>query len=681
MSQCCHVNVEVSESSAQEEQAQYRSLLLKSVVSIVVGSFFFLGPFTGLFPVLDGESVASHVFWPLSILIVASVIFYSGRHFYVGAYQSLKLHQANMDTLVTSGTFAAWFYSALVVTFGHFIPVSAHAVYLDTATLVIGFVLLGSALEMKARGQTNAAIEGLMALAPKTAVVVRAGEELSIAIDKIKVGDTIRLHPGDKVPVDGEVVEGDTAIDESMLTGEPLAVKKKCGDTVYTGTVNQKGSVLYRATHVGADTALSHIIETVQQAQRSKPKIGKLTDKIASIFAPIIIILALLTALVWMNFGPAPITAHVLLTSMAVLLISCPCALGLATPISIMLSVGRAAQHGIIVRNGDALQKARQLTTIVLDKTGTITEGKPSVTDMKALGGISDKQLMAYALSIEANSEHPLADAIVEHAQSLQAESMTVSGFEALSGLGVQATIQNETVLLGNRRLMDTQNISCVDVDATISAWMQAAKTPVFIAINGQLAGVLAIADSVKSDSKELIEKLQAMKLRVIMLTGDAKATAMAVATQVGIDYKDVIAEVMPSDKDQVIASLIDEGATVAMCGDGINDAAALARAHVGFAIGSGADVAIDSADMVLMTDSLAPVLTAISLSRATMRNIKQNLFGAFIYNICGIPIAAGILFPFFGVLLSPIVAGIAMAASSLTVVINANRLRWAKLS
>lgn len=678
MSSCCHEPS--AGQSADAEKAQYHKLIRQSLISIFVGAFYFFGPFSGLFPRLVSSSIGSEAFWIISLIIVGAVIVYSGRHFYIGAYHSFLQHQANMDTLVASGTLAAWLYSAIVIVFGQHLPQSAHAVYLDTATLVIGFVMLGAAMEMKARSQTNAAIEGLMALAPKTAVVVKDGQEHTVAIESLVVGDTLRLKPGDKIPVDGEVLDGETSIDESMLTGEPMPVKKQSGDALYTGTVNQQGALTYRATKVGADTALAHIIDTVQQAQRSKPQIGKLTDKIASVFAPLVLIIALLTALVWMNFGPPPVAAHVLVTAMAVLLIACPCALGLATPISIMIAVGKAALNGIIVRNGDALQKAKQLTTIVLDKTGTITEGKPSVTDMRLSEGYNEADVLAVLLALEKNSEHPLAQAVVDFTNEKQATAVAVTEFQALSGLGVQAQLGEQSLLLGNHRLMEQFNIASVDSDDTIKSWMQQAKTPVYLAVDGKLAAVLAIADAIKADSQQCIAQLQQQGLRVVMLTGDRFDTAIAVAKQVGIAHSDVVAEVMPADKDQVIADLISKGATVAMCGDGINDAAALARAHVGFAIGSGADVAIDSADMVLMQDSLQPVLTAIRLSHATMRNIKQNLFGAFIYNVCGIPIAAGVLFPMFGILLSPIVSGIAMAASSLTVVINANRLRWLKL-
>ncbi len=676
MSSCCEINNHPSDGEA--EKKQYRQLIYKSIVAIVVGAIFFIGPYLNIFPPID--STAGRWFWLISLVIVAAVIFYSGRHFYLGAYQSFLHHNANMDTLVASGTFAAWLYSAISIVFSDYLPVVAQAVYFDTACLVIGFVVLGTSMEMKARGQTNAAISRLMKLAPDTATVVRHGEDVVVPIEEIKVGDTVRLKPGDRVPVDGKVIEGETLIDESMLTGEPLPVKKTNGDDVVTGTVNQKGSVLFHATRVGADTALANIIETVQKAQRSKPAIGKLTDRIASVFAPLVIILALITAVFWLTFGPAPVIAHTLMTGIAVLLIACPCALGLATPISIMIAVGKAAEHGIIVRNGDALQKAKSLTAVVLDKTGTITEGKPSVTDVVAVSGFEGNQVLRYAASIEGSSEHPLGEAVVARAKELELKLLGVDQFESLSGLGVKAMVEDRQVLLGNFRFMQHSKVDCKAVESDVNDLMRAAKTPVYVAVDGQLAGLLAIADAVKEDSKQAIAELKNMGLRVVMLTGDSRITAAAVANQVGIDDKDIFAEVMPVDKDQAIEQLSEQGEIVAMCGDGINDAAALARADVGFAIGSGTDIAIESADMVLMSDSLSCVATAIKLSRATMRNIKQNLLGAFIYNTCGIPIAAGVFFPVFGILLSPIIAGIAMAASSLTVVINANRLRLVRL-
>jgi Cu+-exporting ATPase len=675
MSGCCHAK---EGQSAEEEKKAYHLLLMKSTVALVVGAFFFLGPFTGLFPGLS--ALSGEIFWVVALLVVACTILYSGRDFYLGAYSSFKNHQANMDTLVASGTFAAWLYSGIVIIFHHHIPVIAQGIYFDTACLVIGFVVLGSAMEMKARSQTNAAISQLMALAPSQAVVIRDGKEMVVAVADIQMGDTIRLKPGDKVPVDGQVIDGETYVDESMLTGEPLAVRKNAGSEIFTGTVNQSGAVLFQATRVGADTALANIIETVKKAQRSKPAIGRLTDKIASVFAPLVLILALLTALLWLNWGPPPVMAHVLMTAMAVLLIACPCALGLATPISIMIAVGRAASMGLIVRNGDALQQAARLTTVVLDKTGTITEGRPKVTDICVVDGVDASRLLQMAASIESQSEHPLATAICQKAKEAELGALPVTEFQAVTGQGVKAMVEGVSVLLGNERLLAQAKVDIASLQARKQQLAEQAKTPVYIAVNGQLLGLIAIADPVKSDAEKAIADMQKQGLRVVMLTGDSSATALAVAQSVGIPAEDVLAEVLPETKDQTIADLIAAGDIVAMVGDGINDAAALSRAHLGFAIGSGTDIAIDSADMVLMNGSLQGVVQAMALSRLTMKNIKQNLVGAFGYNVIGIPIAAGILFPWLGILLSPIISGIAMAASSLTVVANANRLRVQRL-
>jgi P-type Cu+ transporter len=675
LSSCCDHPVDRSEAA---EKKAYKALMRKSIVAIVIGAVYFMGPYFQLFPgffTTDGQ-----VFWWLSAVIVAATILYAGRQFYVGAWHAFFNHTANMDTLVTVGTFAAWVYSVIVTAFGAHLPQAARGVYFDTATLVIGFVVLGSAMEMRARSNTNAAISHLMALAPETAMVIRDGDDVWVSIEDLVVGDVVRLRPGDKVPVDGIVTEGLSTVDEAMLTGEPLAVSKSKDDELMSGTVNQKGTLLYRATHVGADTALANIISTVKKAQRSKPEIGRLTDKIASVFAPAVLIFALITAIIWMNFGPAPIAAHVLMTSIAVLLIACPCALGLATPISIMIAVGKAAQNGIIIRNGEALQTARKLTTIVLDKTGTITEGKPDLTDCFIQGEFTEADVLQCVASVEANSEHPLAMAIVTHATAKNIEKKAVINFESLSGRGACAQVDGRQVIIGNARLMEDIEVSLSSVSEALDTMVSAAKTPIFVVIDGVFAALMAVSDPIKEDSKAMILRLKKLKLRVMMLTGDNKTTALAVARAVGIDEADVVAEVLPQDKADVIEAQVYAGQTVAMVGDGINDAAALARSHVGFAIGSGTDIAIESADMVLISGSLDGVVKAIMLSRTTMRNIKQNLLGAFLYNICGIPIAAGILFPFFGVLLSPIIAGIAMAASSLTVVMNANRLRLIKM-
>lgn len=649
----------------------------QSLVALVIGAFYFLTPFTDLLP--GFILISGKIFWIISLVLTGGVIIYSGRDFYLGAYRAFLNHTANMDTLVAMGTGAAWIYSAAVILFHQHIPASAEGIYFDTACLVIGFVVLGAAMEMKARSQTSAAITDLLSLSPSTATVVKEGNEQEVPIAEIQVGDMLRLKPGDKVAVDGRVFSGDTYIDESMLTGEPMPVKKVGGADLYAGTVNQLGSVLFQASRVGSDTALSHIIETVKKAQHSKPSIARLVDKISSIFSPLVMIIALLTGFVWLNWGPPPVAVHVLVTMMAVLLIACPCALGLATPISIMIAVGRAARMGLIVRQGEALQQAGRLTAVVLDKTGTITVGKPTVTEVVVVEGMKEHRLLQIASAIEQSSEHPLARAICEKARSESLSFVSASDFSAIAGHGVSARVEGEIYFLGNSRLMQREHLDLSPLQEALKRCTQSAKTPIFIATETKVLGLIAVTDPIKKEAIGAIAALKAKGLRIALLTGDHAGTAQQVANQVGISPERVYSEVLPQDKDRVIAQLIEEGEVVAMVGDGINDAAALSRAHLGFAMGAGTDIAIESADMVLMNDSLWGVVRAIELSQLTMRNIKQNLVGAFIYNVLGIPIAAGILYPWLGILLSPILSGIAMAASSLTVVTNANRLRWIK--
>ncbi|MEJ2257161.1 MAG: copper-translocating P-type ATPase, partial [Woeseiaceae bacterium] len=555
---------------------------------------------------------------------------------------------------------------------------TARHAYFEAAAIIIALISLGSALEMRARGKTSEAIKRLIGLQPKTARVIRNGEEQDIPIEEVVLEDTLRVRPGERVAVDGEIIEGGSSIDESMLTGEPVPVTKKQGDDVAAGTINKSGTFLFTARRVGKDTALARIIEMVRTAQASKPAIGRLVDRVSAVFVPTVMIIAVITFLAWYNFGPAgENVTFAVVTAITVLIIACPCALGLATPISIMIGVGKAAEFGILIRNGDALQQAGKLDTIVLDKTGTVTEGHPSVTDTETADGWSQEALLGWAASLEQASEHPLAGAVVAAARERGVELPDVSGFDAIAGHGVEATIEGKTVVLGSRKLMADRNVDITGLDETARRLADTAKTPVYVAVDGQAAGIIGVADAIKEDSKEAIAKLRKAGLRVVLLTGDNQATADAVAREVGID--DVLAEVLPGDKADKVVALQDAGERVGMVGDGINDAPALARADVGFAIGTGTDVAIESSDITLMHGSLQGVVDAIHVSRATVRNIKQNLFGAFVYNSLGIPVAAGALYGVLGVLLNPMIAGAAMAMSSLTVVSNANRLRLIK--
>ncbi|MFT7417806.1 MAG: Cu+-exporting ATPase, partial [Glaciecola sp.] len=610
-------------------------------------------------------------------LATLGVMIFSGKHFYIGAWNSFKNHSANMDTLIALGTGTAWLYSMVVVAVPALLPEMARHVYFEATAMIIGLINLGLALEVKARGKTSEAIKRLIGLQSKTARVIRDGKDIDIPIENVLLNDSVRVRPGEKISVDGLVTEGHTAVDESMLTGEPMPVEKVEGDKVVAGTINKSGSIVFKATRVGKDTALAQIINMVKRAQNSKPPIGRLADIIAAYFVPVIMIIAVLSALAWLNFGPAPSIAFAMVSATTVLIIACPCALGLATPMSVMVGVGKAAEAGVLIRNGEALQTASKITTMILDKTGTITEGAPKVTDVLLANKLTREQVLMLAASIEAGSEHPLAMAIVESAKEQGIEPQKVTDFASIAGQGVAAALDNSALLFGNEKLMTERGINIAAFLDKAQAFAEEAKTPMYFAVNGELAAVIAVADPIKSDSINAIKRLQNNGIRIVMLTGDNRLTAKAIAEKVGIS--EYVAEVMPEDKAKKVAELQKEGEIVGMTGDGINDAPALAHANVGFAIGTGTDVAIESADITLMRGSLHGLADAIAISQATLTNIKQNLFGAFIYNIAGVPIAAGVLYPFFGVLLSPVIAGAAMAFSSLTVVTNANRLRFFK--
>ncbi|MFQ6023828.1 MAG: heavy metal translocating P-type ATPase [Acidiferrobacterales bacterium] len=666
------------EDEAEKEAAEfahYRKLLRQAGVAAVVGAPLFVGGLLAWLPELS--TVSGQVFWLLAGAATLFVLVYAGGHFFLGAWKAFLNHNANMDTLIALGTGSAWVYSMLVVIFPGIVPSLARHAYFEAAAIIIALINFGSALEMRARGKTSEAIKRLIGLQPKTARVVRDGQEVDIPIEEVGLDETLRVRPGEKIPVDGEIIDGHSSIDESMLTGEPLPVEKQVGDEVVGGTINKSGTFLFQAKRIGKDTALAQIIEMVRHAQNAKPAIGRLADRISAVFVPTVLIIAVLTLLAWFNVGPEPRVSYMLVATMTVLIIACPCALGLATPISIMVGVGKAAEYGVLIRNGEALQQAGKLTTVVLDKTGTVTEGHPTVTSLKPIAGWDEKRLLAAAASLEIGSEHPLAEAIVEAAKEKGLTLSPITGFQAIAGHGVSGEVDNQRALFGNIKLMREQNVDLADLPERAAELAAEAQTAMYLAIDGQAAGIVAVADPIKADSKAAIERLHASGLKVVMVTGDNRATAEAVARQVGID--EVFAEVLPQDKSEKVALLQQRGEIVGMVGDGINDAPALARADVGYAIGTGTDVAIESADVTLMRGSLHGVADAIAISLATVRNIKQNLFGAFIYNTLGIPVAAGVLFPFTGLLLNPMIAGAAMAMSSVTVVSNANRLRWFK--
>ena len=623
------------------------------------------------------STTTEQLVWLLVGLLTLGVMVFSGKHFYTGAWQSFKNHSANMDTLIALGTGTAWFYSMVVVFAPEAVPEMARHVYFEATAMIIGLINLGLALELKARGRTSEAIKRLIGLQPKTARVIRDGIEVDIPIDQVLLNDVVRVRPGEKISVDGEVIEGHSAIDESMLTGEPMPVEKTVGAEIVAGTINKTGSILFKATRVGKDTALAQIINMVKRAQNSKPPIGRMADVISAYFVPVIMIIAVASALIWLNFGPDPVIAYAIISATTVLIIACPCALGLATPMSVMVGVGKAAEAGVLIRNGEALQTASKISAMILDKTGTITLGAPKVTDVILAGEFDEDTVLRLAATLESGSEHPLAMAIVESAQESGLSMGKASNFKAIAGHGVQAEVDGKTLLFGNEKLMHEQGIELGDFVAKAQALAAEAKTPMFFAIDNKFAAIIAVADPIKEDSIAAIKRLQNNGIRVVMLTGDNRDTAKAVAKKVGIT--EFFAEVLPEQKSEKVQELQMQGEIVGMTGDGINDAPALAIANVGFAIGTGTDVAIESADITLMRGSLHGLADAIAVSKATLTNIKQNLFGAFIYNVAGVPFAAGILYPFFGLLLSPVIAGAAMAFSSLTVVTNANRLRFFK--
>ncbi|MDX1692863.1 MAG: heavy metal translocating P-type ATPase [Ketobacteraceae bacterium] len=663
------------EEKESADHAYYKRLLRDMWIALALGvPLMAWGLITGEMGV---ESPTEQVAWLVVGVVTFAVMWLSGKHFYTGAWQSLKNHSANMDTLIALGTGTAWVYSMVVALLPGLVPEMARHVYFEASAMIIGLINLGLALELRARGKTSEAIKRLIGLQAKTARVIREGTEKDIPIEDVHRGDTVRVRPGEKIPVDGEVTEGQTSVDESMLTGEPMPVEKSAGDKVVAGTLNKTGSFVFTATEVGADTALARIVDMVKQAQNSKPPIGRLADEISAYFVPAVMIIAVITAMVWLNFGPEPRIAFAIVCATTVLIIACPCALGLATPMSVMVGVGKAAEAGVLIRNGSALQEASAITAMVLDKTGTITLGQPRVTDILTAGQHNESELLSLAASLESGSEHPLAQAILATAQEREVSVASVMGFNAVAGHGIEGKINNKDCLFGNEKLMKDRGIDSGALVARAQSLAEEGKTPMYLAIDQTLAGIIAVADPIKDDSVAAIKRLQQGGIRVIMLTGDNRATAKAVAAKAGIE--EFFAEVLPEDKADKVAELQQQGEVVGMTGDGINDAPALAMANVGFAIGTGTDVAIESADITLMRGSLHGLADAIAVSKATLVNIRQNLFGAFIYNVAGIPVAAGLLYPVTGMLLSPVIAGAAMAFSSVTVVSNANRLRLFK--
>ncbi|MBL1177857.1 heavy metal translocating P-type ATPase [Pantanalinema sp. GBBB05] len=658
-------------------QAEHQRLTRKVWFSSIISAILVIGSF----PAMTGLAIPLIPMWwhdPwLQLVLTAPVLFWAGSDFLINAWKALKRHTATMDTLVAVGTGTAYLYSL----FPTFLPQWFTAqglkpdVYFEAATVIIALLLLGRLLENRAKGKTSEAIRKLMGLQAKTARVIRDDRAIDIPIADVAVGDIILVRPGEKIPVDGEIVTGSSTIDEAMVTGESVPVKKQPGDAVIGATMNKTGSFQFRATRVGKDTFLAQIVKLVQQAQGSKAPIQRLADQVTGWFVPAVIAIAIFTFILWFNLMGNVTMA--LITTVGVLIIACPCALGLATPTSIMVGTGKGAEHGILIKGAESLELAHKLQTIVLDKTGTITQGKPTVTDYITVKGTAhhnELKLLSLAASVEQNSEHPLAEAVVQYAQSQGVKLANPQAFAAVAGSGVQGDVSDRQVQIGTHRWMQELGITTSALQPQWEQLEYLGKTVIWIAVDGQIEGMMGIADAVKPSSVNAIRMLQKMGLEVVMLTGDNQRTANVIAHEVGIQR--VLAEVRPDQKAATVATIQAEDKVVAMVGDGINDAPALAQADVGIAIGTGTDVAIAASDITLISGDLQGIVTAIQLSRATIRNIKQNLFFAFIYNIAGIPIAAGILYPVFGWLLSPVIAGAAMAFSSVSVVTNALRLR-----
>jgi len=663
-----HVTAESQAMPTRVEEQRWRQACAAGWLGFVL----MLDMVFGVFPHL-GEPHGLRTQLGVSILTLW-VMMYSGHHIYVRAYRALMRLTSTMDTLIAIGTGAAWLYSFLVLVDFHYTGEFPHALYFESAILILAFVNFGSLLEERARSRTAEAIERLLDLQPPVATLVDDNKDREIPLSEVQVGQSLRVRPGEKIPVDGVLIDGDSNVNESMLTGEPMPLHKHLNDLVHAGTLNTSGSFVMRATKVGHDTLLGQIITLVEQAQNSKPPIARLVDRISAYFVPLVLIVAAVTAAVWTFFGPEPRDVFALMTSMSVLIIACPCALGLGTPISVMIGIGKAAEYGALIRSGEALQRASEIETLVFDKTGTLTSGKPTVVAMKTADPEKEIECLALVASVEKFSEHPVGQAITHLAATRYISTYPTQYFQNLEGFGVRAKVNGKWLVVGKQLFMEKNNLDFKDFRKTIEAYTDEAYTIVYVGYDEKPFGLLAIADPIREEAMAAVQRLQALKLHIVMLTGDNQTTAERVGAELGI--ADVIANVLPHQKLKAIEQLQKNGHLVAMVGDGINDAPALAKADVGFAMGGGTDVAIASADVTLLRDSLHAVADTILISRATLKNIKQNLSGAFIYNVLSIPIAAGCFYPLFHWLLNPIIAGAAMALSSITVVTNAARLR-----
>ncbi|ELA6791554.1 copper-translocating P-type ATPase [Vibrio alginolyticus] len=659
------------EKQAQQQRQQQKRFKLDAIAGLVVGAPLMIWGVAGGNMMIRNTN--DQLAWGAIGIVCLLLLATAGKHFFSNAWLAATHKRATMDTLVALGTGAAWFYSMLVVIFPDWFPLASRHVYFEASAMIIGLISLGHYIEAKAKANTTRSLQALINLQPQQATVITEQGDQQIAVEQITLGMKLRIKPGEKVPVDGVVIQGESYIDESMLTGEPVPVLKAQEAQVSAGTLNTDGGLVIEATGIGANTMLARIIRMVRTAQSSKPAIAKLADQISSVFVPVVVGIAILAALVWFAVGPEPKASYMLVVTTTVLIIACPCALGLATPLSVTVGVGKAAELGILIKDADALQLASKVDTVVFDKTGTLTQGKPSVQKVFT-HATSQEDLLALAYAAERQSEHPLAKAVCDYAKRHDAKDVSLDKFENVRGRGIWATYQDKPLLIGSLQFMQAENVETSALKPAIDECAKNAWTPVAVALNGELIGLIAIADPIKSDAKQALSALKSQGIKTVMLTGDSQHVANAIGQELGID--EVIAQVMPDEKAQHIEQLQSQGHVVAMVGDGINDAPALALSNLGIAMGSGSDVAIESSQMTILNTSPMAVVHAIELSRATLKNMKQNLFGAFVYNSLGIPVAAGVLYPAFGFLLSPVVAGAAMALSSITVVSNANRLR-----
>jgi len=665
----------VEAANAEEYRTFMRKFWFAAAISVPVMALSYPDLIPGLRDWMPAGSDTRRIVWAFLGVLSLPVLVWAGSQLFTGMWDALK-HRAVMHTLIAIGISAAFAYSIVAVAWPGIFPNMALAeVFWDVTDVVVALVVLGLALEIKAKGRTSQAIKKLIGLQAKTARVIRDGKEIDIAVEEVLVNDVVVVRPGEKIPVDGQVTAGSSAVDESMITGESMPVEKQIGDEVIGGTLNKTGSFRFKATKVGKDTALASIIRMVKDAQGSKAPIQRVVDTVSGYFVPTVMILAVLAGVAWYDFGPEPRVVFATVILVTTLIIACPCALGLATPTSLTVGIGKGAENGILIRSGDALQAAEKLDAIILDKTGTITKGEPAVTDVVVTPGHNEANVLRLTASLERGSEHPLGEAIVKGAEARKLKLSDAEAFAAIPGHGVSGRVDGHDVLFGNAKLMRDRGISIAMLETEWGRLANEGKTPMYVSIDNKAAGLVAVADTVKADSKAAIEVLKGLGIEVVMLTGDNERTGRAIGREVGVER--VLAEVLPDDKAHEVQKLQLEGKSVGMVGDGVNDAPALAQADVGFAIGTGTDVAIEASDVTLIKGSLMGVVTAIEISRATMRNVRQNLVGAFGYNTLGIPVAMGVLYPFIGLLLSPLIAAAAMAFSSVTVVTNANRLRF----